>query len=210
MGSGNGRPSVDSAQCRGPNPRAALRCELVLQGCPTGPWPGRAVHGNDWSSSSKGTDKSLCFTRWATRAALTLTTAGFRQTCSAISRLVPAQPGSSTRFDSVIAAGILTRMIDPAHPHARGRLAGKAQDVASGYRIAELLGQPRHFVGGDRLLHLPLQGRIALYATEKVPELLERQPRLPHACQPTGRQSPTATCWPWLLQTTRSQTAVLR
>jgi hypothetical protein len=31
-------------------------------------------------------------------------------------------------------------MIDPAHPHARGRLAGKAQDVASGYRIAELLG----------------------------------------------------------------------
>jgi hypothetical protein len=43
-----------------------------------------------------------------------------------------------------------------------------------------------------------------------VPELLERQPRLPHACQPTGRQSPTATCWPWLLQTTRSQTAVLR
>ena len=88
--------------------------------------------------------------------------------------------------ESVVPAGILTRVSDAPHPHARGRLAGEAQDLAAGHQKAELLGQPRHLIGSHRLLHLPLQGGITLHPGEKVPELFERHPRLPVATHPTA------------------------
>ena len=85
---------------------------------------------------------------------------------------------------SVVTAGIFARMIDALHPHPRNRLAGTTQDVAAGYGKAQILGQPRHLIGSDRLLHLPPQGRVALHPREEKPELLERHRRLSAEIQP--------------------------
>ena len=107
---------------------------------------------------------------------------------------------SRARAVSVVADGVLARMVDALHPHTRGRLAGKAQDVAAGHRKAEILSQPRHLVCRDRLLHLLLQRGISLHAREEVSELLERHRRLPAVVNLTAASGKSAFTGSWLNQ----------
>ena len=68
-------------------------------------------------------------------------------------------------------------MVDPGHADATANLAGQAQDVAARNGIAQVLGQPRHLVGGDRRRHLPLQRRIPLQVIEKLTKRIQGRSR---------------------------------
>jgi len=62
-------------------------------------------------------------------------------------------------------------VVNPRHPHAGSGATGEAQQVTAAHRVAQGLGQQRHLIGGDRLAHLPAQGRVGLHVGE---ELLQR------------------------------------
>ena len=56
--------------------------------------------------------------------------------------------------------------------------------------MARLLRQQRHLVGGDRVLHLPPQLRVALQVGEGMPPLLEGLPLTPRL--PLGLRAPSS------------------
>ncbi len=65
-------------------------------------------------------------------------------------------------------------MVHTRHPHAGHGSPREAQKVAPRNGIAQLLGQHRHLIRSDRLLHLPPQLRIARQPLKKLLERIQR------------------------------------
>jgi len=69
---------------------------------------------------------------------------------------------------SDVTTRIFPGVVDPRHAHPGGGATGEAQQVAATHRVAQGLGQERHLIGGDRLAHLPAQGRVGLHVGEEL------------------------------------------